>query len=240
MVKSILQNLHNAKTKEDIISQKEIVIKSYNDLYKEIEELSILRTNYDDIEMLYKLEMPMCAYFGFEFYEECGIPFLKKYNPKTIKVMELSSLFYIIQTIILLEKDFFNNVTICALSDDMYTINGMKSTSLIDYAKDKNLFSIIWQYFVKLINIPENGREILITYYDESNHFYIVDDEYEFVLDVIYENYKDSNYSKVIDRILGIYNLRFTKMKYILEYQPIFIKVIDNYICTLYDKKEKV
>ena len=48
--------------------------------------------------------------------------------------------------------------------------------------------------------------------------------------DSIYTNFKDSKYFFAIERILGAYRIRFTKMKYILEYQPMFVKVAYTYL----------
>ena len=59
---------------------------------------------------------------------------------------------------------------------------------------------------------------------------YIDDEKYEMMLDTIYSNLSESKYKNIIDGILGIYKMRFTKMQYFLEYQPMFIRVAHKYI----------
>lgn len=59
---------------------------------------------------------------------------------------------------------------------------------------------------------------------------YIDDEKYEMMLDTIYSNLSESKYKNIIDGILGIYKMRFTKMQYLLEYQPMFIRAAHKYI----------
>ena len=54
--------------------------------------------------------------------------------------------------------------------------------------------------------------------------------KYEEVMEFICEKYRNSYFEVVINRILGIYQVRFTKMKYIMEYQNLFVKVMCDYI----------
>ena len=68
----------------------------YDGLYQKMQSEIYTITNFDDIKILHDLEELMIAYYGPNFYEKCGISFLKKHNPNTISVLEITVLFYTI------------------------------------------------------------------------------------------------------------------------------------------------
>ena len=103
-------------------------------------------------------------------------------------------------------------------------------TNLLETFEDKNLFLSLLQYFANLILIEDSDREISVNNKNYTYGFYIDDNEYEEVMEFICEKYRNSYFEVVINRILGIYNIRFTKMKYIMEYQNLFVKVMCDYI----------
>lgn len=93
---------------------------------------------------------------------------------------------------------------------------------------------MLWYYFMRVIAISDNeGRTFAIDYGNDTDIFYLTDEQHEELLDMIYRNYNDSSYSHIIDGILGNYKIRFSKMKYILEYQPLFVEVGYKYLCTI-------
>ena len=92
-VKMLLCKICKATTIDKILSYEQDLSKAYSALVDNLlenNEFSIV--NFDDVKMLYDLNIPMMAYFGPSFYKECGIVFLEKYNPKTLKFLELSVL----------------------------------------------------------------------------------------------------------------------------------------------------
>lgn len=244
MFKKLLENLINAKTKEEILSYRTKVCELQERLFKETGHGIYTYRSYDVIKLLYGAKYPMISYYGFEFLEECGIPFLKEHDPEAIAVIEIVSLFYIMQVIDLLEKGYFENVRLCEPKFDAR--NGVeyfcssRDVNLTKGKYKKNLFIIIMRYFLQVITIEKDNqdRNIVIECIDENEEkykvkyeaFYLDDEEYEKVIDLIYDNYKGSSYANLIEQILGRYKMRFTKMEYVMKYQPMFVQVAFDYI----------
>lgn len=222
-----------SNTIEELFNLKPQVLAAYNGLYKKISSSGCNYTNYEDIQNLYAISGSMSAYYGpaSDFYEKCGLPFLKKHNPVTLDIIELSILFYTVQIFELVEKGFFSNVTLC-----LYNVNPeiFDYTEKMDFAKkaeenERPVFLSLWLYFSEFICIKDD-REFQFIWDNSTDIYYITDEEYEEVLDMIFKSYESSYYHNIITQILGIYNIRFTKMKYILDYQSLFINVGCNYI----------
>lgn len=235
---NLINKLMKARTVDEILSYKGQVLDLYENLYKKISSQSYSITNFDDIKMLHDLELPMMAYYGHCFYGECGIPFLKEKNPRTIDVLDLAVLFYSIQVMNLLEKGFYDNATLCIYNTNLDVFDYTKEINLTKYKYKKELFAVLWFYFLQVITIKDDTREFTIEYDCDIDTYYLDDKNYEEVLDITYTNFDSSNYSEVINRILGVYRLRFTKMEYILKYQPLFVEAGYKYLCTLIKKDE--
>ena len=229
MIENLIKKLMKSATTDEILSYKSLALDLYDSLYAEMQSKSYCRTNFDDIKALLDLEFPMVAYYGFDFFEACGFPFIKEHNPGTIDVLELAVLFYTIQVMDLLENDFYSQVTLCIYETSPELFDHTEKINLIEYKHKNSLFSTLWFYFKQVVNIKDGEREFMIG----RDSFYLTDEEYEEVLDMTYRSYAGSNYSHVIDRILGSYKTRFTKMEYILRYQSLFVKVGYEYLCTL-------
>lgn len=232
----LIENLVNATSYDEIISYKTDVLAAYESLYKECYEKGFLcLTNYDDVETLCNLESPMLAYFGPEFYNKCGFPFLKEHNPSTIMVIETAFWFYSIQIINLLESGYWNKVTVC-----FYDESGEKleNVACFDFLKmnghKEYLFVKLWEYFMKVITINENDREIIVYDSELSSQIYDIDFlSYGTVIKNSYVSYIDSKYEKIIYMILGNYKNRFISLDYITKYQPLFVKIAWEYLMFL-------
>lgn len=235
MIENLINELAKANTKDEILSYKSQISKLYNELYEKIcfQNSCVYIQNYRDIKMLHELRMPMMAYSD-SFYDKFAIPFLKEHNSETIDILEFVVLFYILQVINLLENGFFNKA-----SKWIYKNSKFDHTEKINLTDNtKNLFCLLWCYFMEVINIKDDTRQFTIAY-DED--FYLNDEKYEEVIDAIYESLKcDSRYFLVIGKILGQYRLRFTKMKYIIKYQPLFVNVGYEYFWTLIQQNQNV
>lgn len=233
MIEGIMKELMEAETAEEILAHKIQLLELYNEVYDKIRSnLSI--TNFDDIEYLHRLEAPMTAYYGLDFYSQCGIPFLKKHNLKTIEVIEYSILFYSIQILELLENGFFDKASLCFYNkEDFDQIDHFEEISLAEYKYNRSLFAALWFYFTQIITIEDGEREFVLEYDDKMVTFYLSDKQYEEVIDILYANYNGSKYSEIIGKILGSYRLRFTKMRFILNYQPLFVEVAYRYFCAI-------
>ena len=255
MFKKLLENLRNAKTKEEILSYRTEVCELQEQLLKETGHGIYTNQSYDVIKLLYDAKYPMMSYYGVEFFTECGIPFLKEHDPEAIAVIEIVSLFYIMQVIDLLEKGYFEKVRLCKPEFDAE--NGVqyfcssRETDLTKGKYKKNLFVTIMRYFLQVIMIEKDNhdkdRNIAIDYIDENEEkykvkyevFYLDDEEYEKVIDLIYDNYKGSSYANLIEQILGRYKMRFTKMEYIMKYQPMFVQVAYDYMDSVLETEEE-
>lgn len=235
MIEKIMKELMNAGSTDEILAYKSSVVGLYNSMYNKICNQGLSVTNYYDIKSLHSLEDPMMAYYGPYFYRKCGIPFLKKHNPSTIEVIEFSVLFYSLQIMELMEDGFFDEASLCIYDEELYNdvFDHIEKINLCSYKYKQYLFSVLWFYFMRVISIEDNEREFTLEYDFNTDIFYLDDEKHEEVIDLIYKNYNNSKYSSIIDKILGIYRIRFTKMKYILEYQPLFVKVGYEYICAI-------
>ena len=235
MIQKLINDLMKSDTAEKIMSYKPQILDLYNSLNKKIENQTYSITNFEDIENLHRLKYPMMAYYGPYFYSQCGFPFLKEHNPKTIDIIEFSVLFYSIQILELLENGFFDKASLCIydINRSLEIFDHTEKINLTEYKYKKDLFAVLWFYFMEVITIEDNNREFTIEYDNNTDIFYLGDEKHEAVLDMIYKNYDGSEYSSAINRILGIYRMRFTKMKYILEYQPLFVEVAYEYLCAI-------
>ena len=217
-VKKLLCKICKATTIDKILSYEQDLSKAYSALVDNLlenNEFSIV--NFDDVKMLYDLNIPMMAYFGPSFYKECGIVFLEKYNPKTLRFLEVSVLFYTLQILKWVKTDYW---------DDEVSHN-------LFYESETNLFLQLWDCFNQIINKKDNDRDIMICSEQKTKTFYLDDDHYEEILDLSLDSFKYSRYSCLIQSILGNYRIRFNKYSYILEYQPIFVEVGYNYLLSL-------
>ena len=136
-VKMLLCKICKATTIDKILSYEQDLSKAYSALVDNLlenNEFSIV--NFDDVKMLYDLNIPMMAYFGPSFYKECGIVFLEKYNPKTLRFLEVSVLFYTLQILKWVKTDYW---------DDEVSHN-------LFYESETNLFLQLWDCFNQIIN----------------------------------------------------------------------------------------
>ncbi|MBF0979930.1 MAG: hypothetical protein HXK71_01220 [Clostridiales bacterium] len=217
MVKKLLCEICKAKTIEDILSYKKQISSIYSSLVDGLMDKSFSKTNYEDIKMLYDLNNPMMAYFGPSFYKRCGIPFFKKYNKRTLDIIELIVLFYsllICEFIETDERDYWEDEILPNLF----------------YDNERPLFLQLWSCFREIITIQKDEREIFIWDELECREVWLFDEHYEEILNLSLNKYKNSRYSCIINDILGIYQIRFTDIKYISEYQKIFVEVAYQYL----------
>ena len=217
-VKMLLCKICKATTIDKILSYEQDLSKAYSTLIDNLlenNEFSIV--NFKDVKMLYDLNIPMMSYFGPSFYKECGILFLEKYNPKTLRFLEVSVLFYTLQILKWVKTDYW---------DDEVSHN-------LFYESETNLFLQLWDCFNQIINKKDNDRDIMICSEQKTKTIYLDDDHYEEILDLSLDSFKYSRYSSLIQSILGIYRMRFNKYRYILEYQPIFVEVGYRYLLSL-------
>lgn len=236
MIEKLIQRMASATTAKELLAYKTQVTELYNEVFAKLSDEIHNITNYEDIKSLHDLESPMMAYYGLDFYEKCGIPFLKEHHPETIDIIEFVILFYTIQIFDLLENGFWNETSLCIYDKERHAdcfsrVEKMNFTESSLYKQ--NLFISLWFYFMRVITLEDNEREFPFDHESCTDVFYIDDDYYEYALDIIYENYDGSQYARIINKILGIYRMRFTKMLYLLEYQPLFVSVGFKYLCTI-------
>lgn len=214
-IKMLLCKICKATTVGEMLSYEQDLSKEYSALVDNLlenNEFSIV--NFEDVKMLYDLNSPMMAYFGPSFYKECGIVFLEKYNPKTLRFLEVSVLFYTLQILKWVKTDYW---------DDEVSHN-------LFYESETNLFLQLWDCFNQIINKKDNDRDIMICSEQGTKKFYLEDEHYEEILDLSLDSFKYSRYSCLIQSILGNYITRFNKYQFILEYQPMFVEVGYRYL----------
>lgn len=233
MIEKLIKKMAEARTPEELLAFKPEVEKAYDDLYEKIDgEFFIGIANYEDIKSLHALKMPMMAYYGPSFYKECGIPFLKEHNTKTIDIIEFIVLFYSLQVLELLESGYWKETYLCIINEKLDEIEGMEKVDFATRYKEKNegsLLFALWYYFIRMLNLTDKEYEIQIN----EDCFYVGTEDYEKALNVTFRNFADSKYQQIIETILGRYRTRFTKMLYILKYQPIFVDVAYEYLCAI-------
>lgn len=218
-VKMLLCKICQATTVGEILSYEQELSKVYSSLVDNLLENNEFNiVNFEDVKMLYDLNIPMMTYFGPSFYKECGIVFLEKYNPKTLRFLELSVLFYTLQILKWVKTDYW---------DDEVSHN-------LFYESETNLFLQLWDCFNQIINKKkDNDRDIMIYSEQGTKKFYLEDEHYEEILDLSLDSFKYSRYSCLIQSILGNYITRFNKYQFILEYQPMFVEVGYRYLLSL-------
>lgn len=208
MIEELISKINQAKTPAEILSYKPIIMDRYNDLGNKICNQNCSILNYEEIKMLHELNSPMMAYYGSSFFDKCGIPFLKEHNSNTIDIIEMAILFYSLQICELLKCGL--------LSKEMDRLNNLS---------EQDLFWKIWYYFKEIITCNNDTRQITVPYENETEEFYVTDEYYEKIIDLTFASYKNSKFMCIINRILGIYKIRFSKMMYVIDYQPLFVEV---------------
>ena len=92
----------------------------------------------------------------------------------------------------------------------------------------------LWNYFNQIVNKNDEDDRYIDNYSEQGKRkFYLDDDHYEEIMDISLNSFKYSKYSCLIQSILGNYRTRFTKYKYLLNYQPIFVEVTYRYLLAL-------
>lgn len=218
-IKTLIYEVCKATTIDELLSYEQGLSNTYNSLADHLlENNEFYILNFEDIKILHDLNVPMMSYFGSSFYKDCGVVFLEKYNPKTLKFLDLSILFYSLQILKWIKTDYWE--------DDV-------SRNLF-YEKDNSLFLQLWNYFNQIVNKNDEDDRYIDTYSEQGKRkFYLDDDHYEEIIDISLNSFKHSKYSCLIQSILGNYRTRFTKYKYLLDYQPIFVEVTYRYLLSL-------
>lgn len=218
-IKTLLYKVCKATTIDELSSYEQDLSIAYNilaDNLLENNEFYIL--NFEDIKILHDLNVHMMSYFGSLFYKDCGVVFLEKYNPKTLKFLDLSILFYSLQILKWIKTDYWED----EVSRNLF------------YEKDNSLFLQLWNYFNQIVNKNDEDNRYIDNYSEQGKRkFYLDDDHYEEIMDISLNSFKHSKYSCLIQSILGNYRTRFTKYKYLLNYQPIFVEVTYRYLLSL-------
>lgn len=218
-IKTLLYKVCKATTIDEILSYEQDLSIAYNILADNLlENNKFYILNFEDIKILHDLNVYMMSYFGSLFYKDCGVVFLEKYNPKTLKFLDLSILFYSLQILKWIKTDYWE--------DDV-------SRNLF-YEKDNSLFLQLWNYFNQIVNKNDEDDRYIDNYSEQGKRkFYLDDDHYEEIMDISLNSFKHSKYSCLIQSILSNYRTRFTKYKYLLNYQPIFVEVTYRYLLVL-------
>ena len=218
-IKTLLYKVCKATTIDELLSYEQDLSIAYNilaDNLLENNEFYIL--NFEDIKILHNLNVYMMSYFGSLFYKDCGVVFLEKYNPKTLKFLDLSILFYSLQILEWIKTDYWED----EVSRNLF------------YETDNSLFLQLWNYFNQIVNKNDEDDRYIDNYSEQGKRkFYLDDDHYEEIMDISLNSFKHSKYSCLIQSILGNYRTRFTKYKYLLNYQPIFVEVTYRYLLAL-------
>ena len=218
-IKTLLYKVCKATTVDEMLSYEQDLSNTYNSLADHLlENNEFYILNFEDIKILHDLNIPMMSYFGSSFYKDCGVVFLEKYNPKTLKFLDLSILFYSLQILKWIKTDYWED----EVSRNLF------------YETDNSLFLQLWNYFNQIVNKNDEDDRYIDTYSEQGKRkFYLDDDHYEEIMDISLNSFKHSKYSCLIQSILDNYRTRFTKYKYLLDYQPIFVEVTYRYLLAL-------
>jgi len=216
-----------------------------NIITNSLKEKSIFKLNHDDLLNYERGIETMPSYYGTRWTSEVYFPFLQKYNPNTLLIIELITLFYSksiyqmvcsdIEIVKQLEKKdglFFDRITekenemFFDKSTMVFLITANKSSEPYNRVRPLIYYiSIVKELFV---NRPTT-RELTI--YDEEDTFYITSEMYRNITDKLLEDSDEVRYKEVVQSMIGIYTLYFNKITYFTEIQPLFLKII--YDCLL-------
>lgn len=240
IVTKLLRKLLRAKSSKEILSYRSAVENEFNKRCSEWSERLCNRLPYDNIKMMSCLLEPMLAYYasGSYFMKACGIPFLQEHKQyETLDALEIIVLFYTLQIMDLLRDGFYNQISLAVYKDMSYEVvdHYEKVDYALRYANKHNdpLFTSLWRFYLdtiagkkeSIIYVVDNKTDCIM--HDE---YHIFTESYEQALDYSYTGYKNSGYSFLINKIIGCYQERFTTILYITEYQPMFVRVAEDYV----------
>lgn len=170
--------------------------------------------NYNDIKMYDEIRSYIPAY-SLSFIQEQFIPFLEEHSPKTVMVLDMVVSFY---SLVLYEL----------ILDDKF-LEKIQTDNLTEFMKKNGicLFDFCWELLTEIMNLGFNTENRII--YPFLCEFYVEDALYRLMEQKIINNYYGSWFETVLNRVLGIYRIRFSCVNYIKEVQPMFLRVAGNY-----------
>lgn len=211
----MLTEVLNSFRKTDSLCTEEInretLVNLINDIWAELEKEGVwlYYPTYADVKMYNELLDYMPTYDTC-FVQDKFIPFLREHMPVTLTFLDLTVAFYAL--------------VVYDLSRD-----GVLSVSDKLKSHLEELGSNVFEYgLCFLTDMGKLGRGER-TMYPCGFEVYLSDEMYLLIEKKIMENFNGSPFEKALEKILGQYNIRFSFVKYITEYQTLFARVANHY-----------
>lgn len=228
MIEELIKKMAKARTPEELMAYKPEVEKAHGDLYKELADNGHGMLHYHVIKNFHAINPTMFAIYGYNFHIRSEIPFLKRYSPCAIETIEFIATFYSLQILELLETGYFKKMLLCVGEAMIETVD------IVDCHLVGGLFAFLWYYFAKMLNLKDGENKIEI-FYDirmEPDYFWVRRERYEEVIEMTLQNFADSTYRKIVKGMFDEFD-RITRVRYIYEYQPLFVEIAYDYLKVL-------
>lgn len=227
-MEELMRKLINAKSYDEILSYKFQVKKEYHAVFNNCKNSNIGKTQYDDIKELkdvYESIKKNSALSHDDYFIKTEKLLSEECDEKTMEILNLALLFYTMQIMNLIEKDFFKEVCLPGIAQKKCDV-----TLLLE--PGESLFFMLWNYFEQILHVQRDIPFVLIEHKTSLVNLYVGPEIYEKLLTNTLNYYEKTNFNEIIEQILGRYRHQFTKYHFILEEQPLFVFVALGYLYT--------
>lgn len=243
-MKKIIKRMLQAKTKEELLTCEVDLQIQYNHLSEELlEDGAISEKDYEGIFTFYRSSRELLV----DINEKAES--LHKKFPRAIEILQLAILYYSREILNLLYSGYWDNLLV---------MKGKKKERFVNLVEEleksqMGLFLGLWQCFsFTIIGIGDYKKRsesrnrkrwteyCTVLELDQPEEITIYNNDYEELLNHSLTSFGGSLFSQIVDGCLGQYIAYFTKIEYILNYQPIFVGVAFTLLKNIVEEKEKI
>lgn len=243
-MKKIIKRMLQAKTKEELLTCEVDLQIQYNHLSEELlEDGAISEKDYEGIFTFYRSSRELLV----DINEKAES--LHKKFPRAIEILQLAILYYSREILNLLYSGYWDNLLVMKGKKKEWFVNLVEELE----KSQMGLFLGLWRCFCfAVIGIwdykkrSESRNRKRWTEYctvlelDQPEEITIYNNDYEELLNHSLTSFGGSLFSQIVDGCLGQYIAYFTKIEYILNYQPIFVGAAFTLLKNIVEEKEKI
>ena len=242
-MKKIIKRMLQAKTKEELLTCEVDLQIQYNHLSEELlEDGAISEKDYEGILTFYRSSRELLV----DINEKAEN--LQKKFPRAIEILQLAILYYSREILHLLYSGYWDNLLV---------MKGKKKERFVNLVEEleksqMGLFLGLWQCFsFTIIGIGDYKKRsesrnrkrwteyCTVLELDQPEEITIYNNDYEELLNHSLTSFGGSLFSQIVDRCLWQYIAYFTKIEYILNYQPIFVGAAFTLLKIIAEEKRK-
>ena len=242
-MKKIIKRMLQAKTKEELLTCEVDLQIQYNHLSEELlEDGGISEKDYEGILTFYRSSRELLV----DINEKAEN--LQKKFPRAIEILQLAILYYSREILHLLYSGYWDNLLV---------MKGKKKERFVNLVEEleksqMGLFLGLWQCFsFTIIGIGDYKKRsesrnrkrwteyCTVLELDQPEEITIYNNDYEELVNHSLTSFGGSLFSQIVDTCLGQYIAYFTKIEYILNYQPIFVGAAFTLLKIIAEEKRK-